>query len=88
MDDILNRLKRVEGQIRGLQKIVESEGDCDKFLMQLNAAKAALERIGMIVIVKNMKNCVSEKIGDDASLSASLDDAIKMFFHHVESLKS
>lgn len=88
MEDILNRLKRIEGQIRGLQKIVAAGEDCDKFLTQLNAAKGALERIGMIVIANDMRRCVSEKAGPDGQMSEALDETITMFFRHINSLKS
>ena len=88
MDDILKRLRRVEGQIRGLQKLVTDEADCDKFLTQLTAAKAALERIGMIVISGNMRKCVAEEIGGDKKLASNLDEAISVFLRHVDSLKS
>ena len=88
MDDIINRLKRVEGQIRGLQKMVAAGEDCDKFLTQLSAAKAALERIGMVIVANNMKRCVSDKTEPGEQVSAALDETITTFFRHINIIKS
>ena len=44
---ILNRLKRLEGQVRGLQTMVESGKDCDSVLTQVMAAKSALNQVGL-----------------------------------------
>lgn len=86
MNDILNRLKRVEGQIRGLQKMIADQDDCEKFLTQLAAAKAALEQTGMIVVAKNMRKCVFTDIADDV-LVKSFDDSMAVFLKHINSLK-
>ena len=48
-EEITNRLKRVEGQVRGLQRMVEEERDCEAILTQLMAARAALDRVGLLV---------------------------------------
>ena len=45
-DDVNLRLRRLEGQIRGLQRMLEEEQDCEKIVTQLAAAKAALDRVG------------------------------------------
>jgi DNA-binding FrmR family transcriptional regulator len=63
MDDaerrrILNRLRRLEGQIRGLQAMVEDGTECDAVLTQVMAAKAALNQVGLRIISHSMKNCV------------------------------
>jgi DNA-binding FrmR family transcriptional regulator len=57
-EEITNRLKRVEGQVRGLQRMVEEERDCEAILTQLMAARAALDRVGLLVADNFVKNCV------------------------------
>jgi hypothetical protein len=47
--EISNRLKRIEGQIRGLQRMVEEQRDCEAILTQLMAGRAALDRVGLLV---------------------------------------
>jgi len=56
--EITNRLRRIEGQIRGLQRMVEEERDCEAILTQLMAARAALDRVGLLVTDNFVQECV------------------------------
>jgi DNA-binding FrmR family transcriptional regulator len=56
--EITNRLKRIEGQIRGLQRMVEEQRDCEAILTQLMAARAALDRVGLLVTENLLHECV------------------------------
>jgi DNA-binding FrmR family transcriptional regulator len=57
-EEITNRLKRIEGQIRGLQRMVDEERDCEAILTQLMAARAALDRVGLLVADNFVQECV------------------------------
>jgi len=87
MEKVINRLRRVEGQVRGLQRMIVAGEDCDKFLNQLAAVRSALDRIGRLVIVSNMKKCVCEKVGEDEEFLQNLDEAITIFAQHIDRLK-
>jgi DNA-binding FrmR family transcriptional regulator len=63
-EDITNRLKRIEGQIRGLQRMVEEQRDCEAILTQLMAARAALDRVGLLVTENFVQECVLTADGD------------------------
>ncbi|HNS50571.1 MAG TPA: metal-sensitive transcriptional regulator [Anaerolineae bacterium] len=56
--EIDRRLKRVEGQIRGLQRMVEQERECEAVLTQLMAARAALDRVALMVVDNHLKECM------------------------------
>ncbi len=58
--DILARLKRVEGQIRGLQRMVEEDAPCEDILMQSAAATAALKKVGSIIIQDHLEECLEK----------------------------
>ena len=60
--DVIKRLKRVEGQIKGIVNMVEDGADCDAVLTQLLAAKGALKTVGNIVIKDHLTHCVKESI--------------------------
>ncbi len=60
--DIVKRLRRVEGQVRGLQRLVEEEAECKEIVTQLAAAKGALDRVGF----KMMAAAMAEPEGADA----------------------
>lgn len=74
---IVNRLKRVEGQIRGLQKMVEDDRYCVDILIQLSAARAALQKIGFSVLERHTKSCVSMAI-EEGHGSDQVDELLKV----------
>ena len=64
--EITNRLRRIEGQIRGLQRMVEEQRDCESILTQLMAARAALDRVGLLVTESLLHECVFTADEDQA----------------------
>ena len=62
-EEITNRLKRIEGQIRGLQRMVNEERDCEAILTQLMAARAALDRVGLLVAENFVEECILTEDG-------------------------
>lgn len=56
-DTILNRLKRIEGQVRGIQKMVVSERDCESVVIQLAAVRSAIDSVGALILRNYMKFC-------------------------------
>ncbi|MCT2536096.1 metal-sensing transcriptional repressor [Aquibacillus koreensis] len=60
--NVLNRLKRIEGQVRGIQKMVEEERYCIDILVQISAINAALKNTGMQLLERHMHHCVSHAI--------------------------
>jgi DNA-binding FrmR family transcriptional regulator len=61
---LLDRLKRIEGQIRGLQRMIEDQRECSDIITQLLAARSALEQVGVQVLDKQLHNCFPGD-GDD-----------------------
>ena len=58
--DIGARLRRIEGQIRGLQRMVDEGRDCAEIVQQLTAARAALDRAGNVIVTSGLRGCLSE----------------------------
>lgn len=77
---IVNRLKRLEGQVRGLQTMIESGQECEAILTQIMAAKSALNQVGLHIIGHSMKTCL---LDDEAkSRDELIDEAIKVFLKY------
>jgi len=57
-DDVLNRLRRAEGQVRGVQRLLEEGADCKDVITQLTAAQAALHRSGLRLMSAGMRYCL------------------------------
>lgn len=82
---ILNRLRRLEGQIRGLQSMIESGKDCEAVLTQIMAAKSALNQVGLHIIGHSMKTCL---VSDNASTKDEvIDEAIAVFLKYSSCVK-
>lgn len=82
---LVNRLKRLEGQIRGLQSMIEGGKECEAVLTQIMAVKAALNQVGMHVIGYSMKKClISEDVTDRDEL---VDEAIGVFLKYSSCVK-
>ena len=62
---LLDRLKRVEGQVRGLQRMVEEQRGCSDIITQLLATRSALEQVGVRLLDEQMQSCFP---GDDERL--------------------
>jgi len=59
---LISRCNRVEGQIRGIRGMLERDAYCDDILNQLQAASAALDAIGRLVLERHMKSCLVDRI--------------------------
>ena len=65
---IVNRLKSVEGHVRGVEKMVEDNVYCIDIVSQINAIQAALQKINALVLDRHLHTCVTTAIrGDDAT---------------------
>ncbi len=60
--ELQDRLRRIEGQIRGLQRMVEEDKYCIDILTQLNSATAALKAVGIGLLDEHVRHCVRESI--------------------------
>jgi DNA-binding FrmR family transcriptional regulator len=63
-DDHLKRLRRIEGQIRGLQRMVEEEQYCIDVLTQISAASKALQSVALSLLDEHLGHCVADAVKD------------------------
>ena len=62
----LKRLRRIEGQVRGLQRLVEEDRYCAYILVQISSAQEALRSVGRALMKNHLRHCASEAIRDTA----------------------
>jgi len=60
-----NRLSRVEGQIRGISKMIDEDRGCQDVVTQLSAVKAGIDKIITLMVTENLMHCVSEENAED-----------------------
>lgn len=74
-DEVIKRLRRLEGQIRGLQRMVDEGSECRDIVTQLAAAKGALDRIGFRLMTAALRSAP----GDDPLGDAEIEELEKLF---------
>jgi DNA-binding FrmR family transcriptional regulator len=74
---ILRRLHRVEGQVRGIIRMVEEEKGCEEVLTQVAAARSAMDHVGIHIITHRMKECLKDNPPD--SPEEAIGEAINIF---------
>lgn len=75
---VLNRLKRAEGQMRGIQKMIEEEKDCADVVTQLSAVRSSIDRIMGMIVAENLKSCLEEADADPEAQSEKIQKAIDL----------
>lgn len=63
--DLLERLKKIEGQVRGLQKMIEEDRYCVDVLVQIAAVKAGINKVGLSLLEGHTRGCVADAIRHD-----------------------
>lgn len=78
--NLISRLNRIEGQIRGLKGLIEKDTYCDDVLNQISSVQSALNGVGKLLLEHHMKSCVVEKIqeGDQEVINELLKTMNKL----------
>ncbi len=81
VETISKRLRRIEGQIRGIVKMVEDDKSCEDILVQIGAAKAALHKTGQVILEGHLQHCVLDgiKSGNEEEVMKKLVSALNQF---------
>ena len=62
--DLMNRLSRIEGQVRGVRRMVEEGAYCPDILIQVSAVNAALNSFNKVLLANHIRTCVADDIRD------------------------
>jgi len=75
---ILARLRRIEGQIRGIHKMLAEDRVCEDIVTQLMAARSSLDQVGLLIIDKHIEACVCADASAEEALH-NLQQAVRMW---------
>jgi CsoR family transcriptional regulator, copper-sensing transcriptional repressor len=79
----LKRLRRIEGQVRGLQKMVAEERYCADVMMQISSVHEALRAVGRELMRNHLKHCAATAIrSDKAHAEAMYDELVELMYKH------
>ncbi|GEQ62105.1 metal-sensing transcriptional repressor [Vagococcus lutrae] len=75
---IMNRMRRAEGQMRGIQKMMLEEKECYDIMMQLSAVRSGIDNIMGIMAAENIKDCYENPLEDEQAQAERLAQAVQM----------
>lgn len=75
---VKNRLKRIEGQIRGLLEMMDNEKDCRDVVTQMSAARKALDRTAATIVSQNLEQCIRDEKHDGENTKEVINEAVDL----------
>ena len=82
----LQGLKRIEGQVRGLQRMVEEDRYCADVLTQISAVHEALRKVGKLLMRNHLEHCVTDALrsGDGAAATEAYDEVMDLMYRYAK----
>lgn len=80
--ELVNRMNRIEGQVRGIKGMIERREYCDGILNQISSAQSALHGVARLLLEKHMKSCVLEQL--QAGDVQVIDEVLKTIFNFIK----
>ena len=75
---VVNRIKRMEGQLRGILRMIDEEKDCKEVVTQLSAVRSGVDRTIGVIVSENLVTCVQSSEGDSTALNNSIQEAVNL----------
>lgn len=86
-DEILTRLKKIEGQVKGIARMVDEEKCCTEVMVQISAIRAAINKVGGIMIEKYVAECMKQGLKtsiDKGEIDKNVDSVIETIIKYVK----
>lgn len=80
---ILIRLRRIEGQVRGVQRMIEAEDECSEIMNQIAAIKSAINQVGLLVFESHARECIARAFHEEDN-EQSFDEIVKMMGRFIK----
>jgi DNA-binding FrmR family transcriptional regulator len=74
---VTTRLRRIEGQVQGLQRMLQNGRECEEILTQIMAVRSSLDQVGLLLMERHIENCILGGISADEDVTKELADALK-----------
>ncbi len=80
---LLLRLKRIEGQVRGVQRMIEEEDECSEIMNQIAAIKSAINQVGILVFESHARDCIYRSMNEDDN-EQIFNEVVKMMGRFIK----
>src|SRR5688572_6151543 len=74
---ITTRLRRIEGQVQGIQRMLDSGRECEEVLTQIMAVRSSLDQVGLLLMESHIERCILQSLPSDSPVTKELNDALK-----------
>ncbi len=83
--ELLTRLRRIEGQVRGVHRMVEEDRSCREILTQIASVHEAMRGVGRVLVRKHMAERIgdAQRTGDPAELDRAYQEMLDLMYKHV-----
>ena len=75
---VINRLKRAEGQLRGIQQMIDQDQECVNVITQLSAVRSSIDRLMGLILAENLKSCLEHPHHNHTIQQENLEKAIQL----------
>ena len=75
---LVNRMKRIEGQVKGIINMMEDEKDCRDVVTQMTAVRSALDRTAALIVAENLKACILDERQADETEEDVIQEAVNL----------
>lgn len=82
--NVLSRLKRVEGQVRGIQRMINDGKECEDILVQVRAVRSALQSTNALILKRYLIKCHAESLTEGEDGYGKLEDVIKVLTNFLD----
>lgn len=83
--EVLSRLRKIEGQIRGIQKMVDQDAYCVDVLTQISAVVSGMEKVGLRLLRTHMHGCLTDAIASKGADDEKIDEVVKVVERFLQS---
>lgn len=74
---VTTRLRRIEGQVQGIQRMLDAGRDCEEVLTQIMAVRSSLDQVGLLLMEMHIEKCVLDSLPPDSPMTKELGDVLK-----------
>jgi DNA-binding FrmR family transcriptional regulator len=78
-NDLIKRLRRIEGQVRGLQRMIEEDRSCQEIVFQVSAVKSAVVQVAMTILSYQLSSCVVQELTKGSSPEQAMEKFAEVF---------
>lgn len=83
--NIKRRLRRIEGQMKGIERMIDQNACCMDVLVQISAVRAATTKVGMLILENHINNCLYETLeGENINTKETLDELLKVMNNFIK----